>query len=220
MKTLTRLFIKGLAVILPIALTIYILVWMGAGMERLARGAILKAPFIAEADYFPGLGIMAGVAIVLLIGVLAEMWIFRSLIGVGESILLKIPLVRTIFGGLRDLMDFLASASTGGFGDQTVMVDVGRGMRLMGFVTRKEFEGLPQGIGDKDKVAVYMPMSYQIGGYTAFLPKENVEAVAMPADDAMAFVLTAGMSSGRRGANAPSDEPGDEPKEGESAERG
>ena len=219
MKTLSRLFIKGLAVILPIMLTVYILVWMGSGMERMARGAILRAPFIDAGDYVHGLGIVAGVAMVLIIGLLAEMWIFRRLIGVGESLLLRIPLVRTIYGGLRDLMDFLASASTGGFGDQTVMVDVGRNMRLMGFVTRKDFEGLPSGIGDKDMVAVYMPMSYQIGGYTAFLPKESVAPVAMAADDAMAFVLTGGMSAGRRGANRAEEPLGDEPQEGENAAR-
>jgi uncharacterized membrane protein len=73
-------------------------------------------------------------------------------------------------------------------------------MRAMGFVTRSEFDDLPAGVGRKGEIAVYLPMSYQIGGYTLFLPREQAEPVEMSREAAMKFILTAGLKAapGRR----------------------
>ncbi|MCH8503287.1 MAG: hypothetical protein LAT50_03080, partial [Ectothiorhodospiraceae bacterium] len=62
---------------------------------------------------------------------------------------------------------------------------------------RTDFEGLPDKLGGKGEIAVYMPMSYQIGGYTLILPAEQVEPVDMTMDAAMRFAVTAGMSTGQ-----------------------
>jgi uncharacterized membrane protein len=71
----------------------------------------------------------------------------------------------------------------------------GSDMRLMGFVTRDEFSDLPPGIGGEGEVAVYLPMSYQVGGYTVFMPRSQISPVQMPREQAMRFVLTAGLKS-------------------------
>jgi uncharacterized membrane protein len=66
---------------------------------------------------------------------------------------------------------------------------------LMGLVTRDSFADLPEGIGDETTVAVYLPMSYQLGGFTAMVPKDRIQPVDLKVDEAMQFVLTAGVSS-------------------------
>lgn len=199
MKNITRRFVKGLAIVVPTGLTAYILYYMGAWAEHATRGFLLWATGIAVEDYVPGLGILAGLAAVFGLGLLADVWLFRWLVACGESLIMKIPLVRTIFGGLRDLMDFVSKASSGGMGGQTVTVDVGNGARLLGMVTRKDLESLPKGLGSQDEVAVYLPLSYQIGGFTVFFPKDRLRPVKMSTQDAMTFALTAGMSSAGRG---------------------
>ena len=62
-------------------------------------------------------------------------------------------------------------------------------------MTRQEFAGLPEGIGDENKVAVYLPMSFQLGGFTVMVPREALEPVAMLIEEAMKFALTAGVAT-------------------------
>ena len=78
---------------------------------------------------------------------------------------------------------------------KAVMVSVGDGLKLIGFVTRQAFRDLPDGIGEEgNTVAVYLPMSYQIGGYTVFLPRSSVKPLDMSVEQVMRFALTAGMT--------------------------
>ena len=72
----------------------------------------------------------------------------------------------------------------------------GTDTRLIGLVTREDFENLPSGIDDKnsESMAVYLPMSYQMGGFTVFVPKKNVTPVDMSIEEAMRFALTAAVS--------------------------
>ena len=83
----------------------------------------------------------------------------------------------------------------------------GTDWRLLGFVTRAEFDDLPAGIGAAGEIAVYLPMSYQVGGYTAIVPRDSARPVEMSREDAMKFILTAGLKTvgapGRRSAGAP-----------------
>ena len=67
-------------------------------------------------------------------------------------------------------------------------------LHLIGFVTREDFRGTPFGLADADTVAVYLPMSYQIGGYTVLLPRRLIEPIDMSVEDALRFAVTAGMS--------------------------
>jgi uncharacterized membrane protein len=75
------------------------------------------------------------------------------------------------------------------------MIDLGEGARAIGFVTRKDCSGLPAQVAGPGCVAVYFPMSYQIGGYTLYLPREKLRTVDMPIEEAMRLALTAGVST-------------------------
>ena len=83
-----------------------------------------------------------------------------------------------------------------------VSVD-GDNLRLMGLVTREDFTDLPKGISDEQSVAVYLPMSYQLGGFTVIVSRDKIRSVDMKVDQAMQFVLTAGVSAESKEANHP-----------------
>jgi uncharacterized membrane protein len=68
-------------------------------------------------------------------------------------------------------------------------------MRLLGFITRSDFSDLPPGVGKEGEVAVYLPMSYQVGGYTILVPRSRVTAVDMSREEALRFLLTAGIKA-------------------------
>src|SRR5690606_14396222 len=110
----------------------------------------------------------------------------------------------------QDFLSFFDSTKKKDF-SKVVIVKIG-GQEILGFITREAFDGLPQGIGGPDKVAVYLPMSYQLGGYTIMVNREMVTPVDMSLEDAMKFALTGGVS--KAPANAPKDAQSEAPKKG------
>lgn len=200
MKAIGKIFITGLFTVLPVLVTAYLIVWLFAGAERFI-GAQVRW-LIPDEYYLTGMGIAVALAVVFLVGLLMHAWLFREIVGRAERVLLEIPLVRSIYAALRDLLGLFAR-----HGDelpmQVVSVELpGSGMRLLGFVTRTDFSDLPEGIGRDGEVAVYLPMSYMIGGYTVFLPRASVTPLDMSREEAMKFVVTAGIrsSAGRHAA--------------------
>jgi uncharacterized membrane protein len=76
---------------------------------------------------------------------------------------------------------------------KVVMMSVGdTGMRTLGLVTRDHFKDLPSGLGGDGVVAVYVPFSYQVGGFTVFVPCDRLTVLDMSLEDAMHFIVTAG----------------------------
>lgn len=189
MKKLGRLFLQGLMAILPIVLTLYLLYWLASTAESVLR-------FVIPKDYYyTGMGVTAGVLMTLGIGILLKIWVFRKLFSLGEKLLEQIPGIKSLYGSVRDLVGFFDASKEKGF-DKTVMVSIGDDeTSLMGLMTRDDFSDLPKGIGDDETVAVYLPMSYQLGGFTVMVPKSKIRPVDMKVDQAMQFVLTAGVSA-------------------------
>jgi len=188
---LARTFLSGLAVVLPIVITIAVLVWLVTTAEAML-GAVART--ILPGDTYPrGLGLVAAIGLIFAIGVLMEAVYFRRLMGWIEDLLNRIPLVKTIYSAVRDLMSLFSKAGTRKFSKVVLVKFPGTEAKLIGFVTIEDFEGLPVAPG-AGQVAVYLPMSYTIGGYTVFLPRECLTPLDMSLEDAMRFVVTAGMS--------------------------
>ena len=195
MNTLGKLFLKGLAVVIPLALTLAILWWVAAGAERL-MGTVLKYS-LPEGWYIPGMGLVSGLALIALIGLLSHVLIFQKLFNLGEAILHRLPLVKSIYTAIKDFIDYLNPDKDSELG-KVVMVQLpGQSFQLIGFVTREKFDDLPFTPVAEDPVAVYMPMSYQIGGYTAFLPRSCLTPLDIPFEQAMRLVLTGSVTKDR-----------------------
>jgi uncharacterized membrane protein len=191
LRRLARTFLCGLAVVLPIAVTFALLSWIVTTAETML-GPLVRT--VLPGDSYPrGLGIAVAFGLIFAVGVLMEAVYFRRLMGWIEEVLNRIPLVKTVYGAVRDLMSLFSKAGTRKF-SKVVMVKLpGLELRLIGFVTIEDFTGLAVPAGPNE-VAVYLPMSYTIGGYTAFLPRECLTPLEMSLEDAMRFVVTAGMS--------------------------
>lgn len=190
-RTLRNIFLTGLAVVLPIVITVWFVWWVGTSFETLL-GGLYKFLFSSR-FYFPGLGILLGLALTFSAGLMTKAWLFRSVFDGWDRLLNRIPLIKTIYGAVQDFMQFISGQNQSKF-DRVVIVEFEQpAMKLMGFVTREDFEQFPNLAGE-DEVAVYFPMSYQVGGYTLLLPRSRLQVVKMPAEDALRFVLTAGLS--------------------------
>jgi uncharacterized membrane protein len=195
MNTLGKLFLKGLAVVIPITLTLAILWWMAAGAERL-MGSVLKFT-MPGGWYVPGMGLASGLALVVLIGLLSHVLIFQKIFHLGDAIFHRLPLVKTIYTAIKDFIGYLSPDKDSKM-TKVVMVQLpGQSFQLIGFVTREQFDDLPFTPIAEDPVAVYMPMSYQIGGYTLFLPRTALTPLDIPFETAMRLVLTGGVTQER-----------------------
>lgn len=194
MNALGKLFLKGLAVVIPVALTLAILWWMATGAEQM-MGAVLKYT-LPVGWYVPGMGLVSGIALITLIGLLSHVLIFQKLFNLGEAIFHRLPLVKTIYTAIKDFIGYLNPDKDSGM-NKVVMVQLpGQSFQLIGFVTREQFDDLPFTPEPEDPVAVYLPMSYMLGGYTLFLPRDAVTPLDIPFEQAMRLVLTGAVSEG------------------------
>jgi uncharacterized membrane protein len=192
MHSLGKLFLKGLAVVIPVMLTIAILWWMAAGSERLLGGLLTR--IMPEGWYVPGLGLASAIAMITLIGLLSHILIFQKLLEFSEGILNRLPLVKTIYTAIKDFIGYFSPDQEDRFSKVVLVRLPGQDVQVMGFVTREAFHDLPFTPAAEDPVAVYLPMSYMIGGYTLMLPRSCLDPVDMPFEDAMRLALTGGIT--------------------------
>ena len=188
MNTIGKLFLKGLAVVIPAVLTVAIFWWMARGAERLLGGLIIR--FLPEGWYIPGMGVVSALAITILIGLLTHVILFQKLFDLGDSILNRLPLFKTIYSAIKDFIGYLSPDGSKAMSKVVLVKIPGQEFEMLGFVTREEFGQLPLKLTTDDPVAVYLPMSYQIGGYTLFLPRSCLTPVDISFEDGMKLVLT------------------------------
>ena len=190
-RKLWNALVRGLVVVLPMALTFWLLWWLGTSIEALLHRAIVLV--VPEQHYRPGMGIMAAVALLIAAGVLVNAFIVRRLLNAWEGLMERIPIVKSVYGAVRD---FVRMLPTGGERNELRRVVLARfaDAAAIGFVTRDDAGELGLGPTAEGTVAVYFPMSYQIGGYTLLLPRARVEPIDIPIETAMRLVLTGGMS--------------------------
>ena len=188
MNALGKLFLKGLAVVIPAVLTLAILWWMARGAERVLGGMLVRV--MPEGWYVPGMGVVSAVAITILIGLLTHVILFQKLFAIGDAILHRLPLVKTIYSAIKDFIGYLSPGSQVAMSKVVLVRIPGQDFEQIGFVTREDFSQLPLEPTVEEPIAVYLPMSYQIGGYTLFLPRACLTPVDLSFEEGMKLVLT------------------------------
>jgi uncharacterized membrane protein len=188
-KAISKILLTGFITLLPVVLTIYLLYWIAVSSEHVMGNALRF--ILPEILYFPGLGMLAGLVVVFIVGLLMNAIVVRKLFSLGEQVLYRLPLIKSVYGAFRDFFDFF-SPKKEGFG-QVVAVTI-NDMEIIGFVTQEDPHRLPESFRDRDSVLVYLPMSYMVGGYTIFVKRSDLRPLKMTMDEAMRFVMTAGIT--------------------------
>lgn len=187
----------GLGVLLPPVVTVYVLVWLLITAERLAGGAVkIVLPNDwngGEPYYIPGLGTAVFAILLLVFGIALRTFNMQRILNWEDHRLRRIPLVRTLYGSIKDIGQYFTKTKDNQLGQPVLVTLPETSIQMLGFMTRTDgtsFEGYA--LVD-DPVLVYLPMSYQIGGYLLVVPRSSVEPVQLPFDEAMSFVFMAGM---------------------------
>lgn len=199
-KRITQYFLRGLITALPLGLTVYLLYLFLSWSETLAMR--LTRPLIGE-HYVPGMGLVLGVVGIVLLGVLVSQRGVGRLLSLVELPFTNLPVVKSIYSSLKDFADYFAPRRDAAAQQTVVILRMpGHALEVVGLVTRQGVDDLPEGFLPGDRVAVYLPMGYMIGGYTLFVPREWVQPIEMSVEEAMrgslfAWMRTAGSETPR-----------------------
>jgi uncharacterized membrane protein len=203
MKFFGRNILTGLVTILPVVLTLYLLYWLAISAET-ALGGLIRL-ILPDVLYWPGMGVIAGMGVIFLIGLLMHAYFVQRLFSIAEQVLYKMPLVRSIYGAISDFFNYFSPRKQRDF-EQVVAVTMGEtDLETIGFVTQADPDQLPAGIqqeGEEQRVLVYLPMSYMIGGYAVLVPLSRVRPLSMSMEEAMRFTLTAGVTGSGAGSQS------------------
>ncbi|MEM5007069.1 DUF502 domain-containing protein [Priestia megaterium] len=191
MKAIIKSFINGLLTIVPIILVIYILVRVFNFLDSIL-GNVLK-PYMKQ-DYIPGVGILATLLLITFLGWLSTRFFAGKIINLIDRLLERIPLVKTLYTVIKDtFQSFLGEKKS--FSKVALVTMPGTSMKVIGFVTSEEVEEVIHPL--KDHVAVYVPQTFQVAGFTFLIPKEEIEWLDIKPEEAMKFVLSGGVSSSK-----------------------
>lgn len=184
MKKILGIFLKGLFVLTPIAITFYILYKMFLLTDGLFRGLLERVGL-----YFPGFGVIVTLTVIFLVGLLASNWLTNRFLNYLDKIINKVPLLGSIYGIIKDTVHSF-SANKKGF-SRLVMVNMSDEVKLLGFLTNDEESAfIPKGY-----VAVYLMQSMQWAGNLILVPEEKVQLLEVSSEEALKFIASAGLLS-------------------------
>ncbi len=187
MQWLRRSFLAGLVVTVPLFITVVTLVWLFRFIDGVATPLSTKL-FGREV---PGLGVLITTAVILLAGALATNVIGRRVLRRFEQWLLNVPLFKTVYAPVKQLVAAFSPDSETGFKKVVIVDDEGRGM-VMGFLTR-EFT-LDRGAGPEAMVAVYVPTNHLYLGDVLVYPRRQATFPDLSVEEGVRIFLTGGMA--------------------------
>jgi len=188
MNRFFKVFFKGLLAFLPVFITLYAVYVFGAWLNAVTTDALhWLVPSLPE---LPGLGIVVGIAAIYLFGVLVSSHLTRWVYGLIEAPLRLLPVVKDLYSALKQLTTLFGPTAAGAAGQVVAVRHPAYPVDLVGLLMRSDLDDLDPAIAGEDRVAVYLPMSYQIGGYTLFVPKAWVTPLDMSVESALRNTLT------------------------------
>jgi len=192
-RLIYQYFFRGLLTALPLGLTVYLLYLFFRWTEALTMH--LVRPFIGD-FYLPGLGLILGLTGILLLGFLVSQRCVGKLFSLIELPFTNLPVIKSIYSSLKDFADYFSPSRNKARQQTVVALRIpGHDLEMVGLVTRQRVDDLPTGFMQGDRVAVYLPMGYMIGGYTVFVPRSWVQPIDMTVEEAMRSSLFAWMSA-------------------------
>jgi uncharacterized membrane protein len=205
MAKLRKWFFAGLLVLVPLAITIWLLEWAISSLDK----TLLLLPKAWQPDswlpqHIPGFGVILTLAVLLTVGAFVSNFLGKRIIGWWDALLGRIPVVRSIYSSVKQVSDTLFSENGNAF-RQAVLVEWPRtGAWTIGFVT-----GVPSGEvltamqrdkhsdapnGTDSYVSVYVPTTPNpTSGYMMMFKKSDIQELAMSVDEALKYVVSMGV---------------------------
>jgi uncharacterized membrane protein len=176
MNWLVKNFLRGLVIVVPVAVTLWVIVRAFNAVDQLMAFKI------------PGIGVVIILGGTLLVGVLASNFVGRRFVALTHVLFTRAPLVRIIYASIRDLLEAFVGDKKRF--DRPVAVSINDGVMTFGFMTQDDlsFLALP------GRVAVYMPFSYSMSGCVMIVESSRITPLAADSASIMALIVSGGVS--------------------------
>ncbi|MFZ5906951.1 MAG: DUF502 domain-containing protein [Nitrospirota bacterium] len=178
MNTLTNYFFNGLLFLAPIVMTLYILYFIISAIDQIFRVRI------------PGLGVLITVTLVTIIGFLVSTFMARGAAKVIDKLFSRMPFVKMIYSAIKDLVSAFVGEKKRFDRPVLVTLSPDATVQTFGFVTRENLDN----IGLADRMAVYLPQSYNFAGNVIVVPREQITPLELESGKVMTFIVSGGVS--------------------------
>jgi uncharacterized membrane protein len=178
MNRLAGYFLRGLLLIAPLAVTIYLLFFLLQSIDSLIPINI------------PGLGFLIILVSITLVGFVGSQLIFKPFFNRMERLLTKLPLVNIVYSSLKDLVSAFVGEQKKFNQPVLVTINEENCLRKLGFLTQKDLSQLKL----TDEVAVYFPYAYAFSGDLFIVPAKNVTLLDVSATEVMKFIISGGVT--------------------------
>ena len=201
MASLRKWLLTGLLVIVPGVITVWVLNWIIGTLDQ----TLLILPQHWQPDevlgyHIPGFGVVLTLAILLIVGGIASNFVGRKLVGWGDALVSRIPVVRSIYSSVKQVSDTLFSESGNAFRTAVMVQWPHPGMWTIGFVTGAPSGELDQHLhqgpdsADTAFVSVYVPTTPNpTGGYLVMVRKSDCIELNMSVDAALKYIVSMGV---------------------------
>jgi uncharacterized membrane protein len=179
MKRLTKYFFEGLLVLVPLVATIYVIYIVFVKIDSIFKFSL------------PGMGFIVTILTITIVGFISSNFLTRKLVGLVDRIFTKLPLVKMIYTSVKDLIGAFVGDKKSFDKPVLVTLSPGSNIQVIGFITRESLEN----IGYADKVAVYLPQSYNFAGNLIVVPQEQITKLTADSGDIMAFIVSGGVTA-------------------------
>lgn len=194
MAAIRRWLLAGLLVLVPLAITFWVLNWIVGTLDQTLQ--ILPVDWHPDqllGRHVPGFGVLLALAIVLIIGAVTSNFLGRKLVGWWDALLGRIPIVRSIYSSVKQVSDTLFAENGNAFRQALLVQWPREGVWTIAFQT-----GTPGGDVlnhlDGDYLSVYVPTTPNpTGGYFVMLKKSDCIELKMSVDEALTYVISMGV---------------------------
>ena len=195
MHTLRRYFVAGLLVWIPLGITLWVLKVTVELMDESLL--LLPQAYRSEALFgfhVPGLGIILTLAILIVTGALAANFFGRKLLALGDNLLTRIPIVRSIYGGVKQISDTLFSPEGKAFRRAVLVRYPHAGAWTVALVTGAPEHEVADILG-REQVAVFVPTTPNItAGFFLIVPRSETVELDMGVDAALKYIISMGVA--------------------------
>ena len=191
---LKKIFITGLAIIIPVGLTLYILIFLIDMMDNLLKIIPFRyQPETLLGFRIPGLGVIVTVVLIFVCGLVAKSYLGYRIVSSGESFVDKIPFVRSIYQSIKQVSDSMFADRRSGF-KKVVLVEFPRkGIYTVGFVTGNPGPEIQSKVG-QTCISVFLPTTPNpTSGYLVIVPEDDLLQVDMTVEEALTYIISVGI---------------------------
>jgi uncharacterized membrane protein len=194
-QKIRRIFLTGLLVIVPIGVTILILIWMFKTIDNLLAPIVkfVMMKTLGQAITIPGLGLLVGIALVFTAGLIATNIIGRKILKLGDYIVERIPLVRNIYSGSKQIIEAMTLNNQKSFGDPVLIEYPRKGVFTIGFLTSGS-KGVNENSPPDRLVNIFIPSApLPSNGIIVFVPQNRLIHLDMTTEEGVKFIFSMGM---------------------------